>query len=98
MTQDRVHSHSLPQQGGSGVGCLIPKKVHQEKEKASFKSIKEHLMPSDKFNLNREWSILVVIISIISYSGKQHGKSLPGRMAQTRKSIRQSDEGNTRHE
>lgn len=62
---------------------MVPKKAQQEKEKASLKGIKEHLMLSNKSNLNWEWSILVGIISIISYSGKQHGKSLPGQMTQS---------------
>ena len=52
----------------------------------------------NKSNWNWEWLTLVGIVSIVSYSGKQHGKSLPGQMAQSIQANETAQEGDRSHE
>lgn len=64
-------------------GVLDPQETSPGKGEGQFKEPLKHSMLSNKSNLNQEYPILVGIISIISYSGKQHGKSLAGQLAQS---------------
>lgn len=74
---------------------LDPQESPSGKGEGQFK---EHLMLSDKSNLNREWSILAGIISIIIIQESNTESHYQVRWLKARKSIKQSDEGDVRHE